>query len=99
MSNAPTQPPAPETEIVYGFGGRALRRINPKRLFRTGDSLVNVHGQALWEVASFNPNGVRVIAWPHGTTSDWTWEAVLGFYERVPEKDKPDGTPEIKTGA
>jgi hypothetical protein len=73
MSEKPTD--TAEPEIVFGFGGRALRRINPNRLFKSGDSLVNRAGQALWEVVSFNPKGVRVLNWPHGNPVDY-----LNFY-------------------
>lgn len=94
MSDQPTvtQPPA-EPEIIFGFGGRALRQINPNRLFKTGDHLVNRAGQELWEVLAFHPKGVRVIQWPHGNPVDWTWETVYSFYERVPQQDRTKPTP------
>lgn len=87
MSEKPTESPTPEAEVFYGFGGRALRRINPNRLFKTGDHLVNQVGQELWEVLAFHPKGVRAINWPHGNPVDWSWETIYSFYERVPEKD------------
>lgn len=87
--NTPT-PPAPEPEIIIGFGGRALRLINQNRLLKTGDQLYNKHGQGLWEAVGFHPKGVRVIQWPHGAPADWAWSDVYRFYERAPEKDVPE---------
>lgn len=70
--------------IIAELTGLPIRKLNRERMLQTGDRLSNKFGQELWTVEAFHPKGVRVRQWPMGNLADYTWEALYGFYERVP---------------
>lgn len=74
-------------ETCVDFHGRPLRRVDRKRLLKTGEYVANMHGQFLWELMGFSHEGVRIGDGIHGTLSDYTWERFyLHFYEHAPVK-------------
>lgn len=77
-----------ESEIIIAeLTGAPIRKLNRERMLVTGDNLCNRFGQQLWTVEAFHPKGVRVTQWPQGGVANYTWEALYGFYERVPAND------------
>jgi hypothetical protein len=77
----------PSEIIIAELTGKPIRKLSRERLLQTGDKLSNKFGQELWTLEAFHPKGARVTQWPHGAVADYTWEALYGFYERVPPGD------------
>lgn len=74
---------APSSVITASLTGVQLQPVNRQRMLKTGDRLSNIHGQFLWEVFAFHPEGLRVIEPMTGICKDWKWETIYTFYERV----------------
>lgn len=73
--------------ITAELTGIPIRQLSRNRLLRTGDRLCNKHGQELWSVEAFNPQGVQVMNHMTAREKNYTWEALYGFYERVSPND------------